>query len=245
MRNILAKIFALWAATVFILTMLIVLIPTTIIGLTKEPRRSQLFQRIIQVWMKVFFTLTGVRRKFVGKAHFKKGENYVVVCNHNSFLDPPLSSPGIPTANKTIAKIEMSRIPLFGIAYKRGSVLVNRKNEESRKASYGKMKEVLQMGMHMCIYPEGTRNKTTEPMQRFHDGAFRLAIDAGKPIIPSLIFNSRLVMPPDKGFYFWPHNVEMHFLSPVYPEDKSVVELREEVYEIMRDYYLRNAPKNR
>ena len=245
MKNILSKIFALWAALVFILTMLIVLIPTGFIGLAKEPKRSRLFQTLIQIWMKVFFTLTGVRRKFVGKSHFKKGENYVVVCNHHSFLDPPLSSPGIPTANKTIAKIEMSRIPLFGIVYKRGSVLVDRKNEESRKASYGKMKEILEMGLHMCIYPEGTRNKTAEPLQRFHDGAFKLAIDAGKAIIPSLIFNSRLVMPPDKGFYFWPHKVEMHFLPPIYPEGKSIAELRDEVHAIMKDYFIRNAAKSR
>src|SRR6185436_5631575 len=104
---------------------------------------------------------------------FKNGENYIVVCNHNSFMDVPLTTPFIPGPNKTIAKIEMAKIPLFGLIYQRGSVLVDRKNEESRKNSYIKMKDVLQMGMHMCIYPEGTRNKTTAPLQPFHNGAFR------------------------------------------------------------------------
>ena len=80
----------------------------------------------------------------------------------------------------------MAKIPLFGLIYKRGSVLVDRKSEESRKNSFVKMKEVLDMGLHMCIYPEGTRNKTTEPLQRFHNGAFKLAIDTGKPIFPQL-----------------------------------------------------------
>ena len=50
------------------------------------------------------------------------------------------------------------------------------------------MKKVLDMGLHMCIYPEGTRNKTDQPLKTFHDGAFRLAIDTRKAIIPGMIF---------------------------------------------------------
>ncbi|RYY96463.1 MAG: 1-acyl-sn-glycerol-3-phosphate acyltransferase, partial [Chitinophagaceae bacterium] len=191
LHYILARFLAFWAALVFVSTMLLALIPTIVIGLVPEPRRSRLFQTVIQVWMTVFFVLTGVRRSFRGREHFKKGENYVVVCNHRSYLDPPLSSPGIPTANKTIAKAEMARIPLFGIVYRRGSVLVDRKSEESRKASYNKMKDVLvRQGFHMCIYPEGTRNRSTETLLKFHDGAFKLAVETGKPVIPALLFHS-------------------------------------------------------
>lgn len=242
MKTFFARIFALWAALVFITTMLLFFIPIYCTGLWPEPRRSHQLQPVFQLWMKLFFTLTGVRRKFKGRHHFQKGENYVVVCNHHSFLDPPLSSPGIPGANKTIAKIELSKIPLFGLIYKRGSVLVNRKSEESRKASFGKMKEVLDMGLHMCIYPEGTRNKTSEPLQRFHDGAFRLAIATGKPIIPALIFHSNEVLPQDKGFYFWPHKVEMHFLPPVSSHHTTVAELKEEVFNLMKNYWIQELP---
>jgi 1-acyl-sn-glycerol-3-phosphate acyltransferase len=44
--------------------------------------------------------------------------------------------------------------------YRTGSILVDRKSETSRRDSFAKMKEALDMGLHMCIYPEGTRNKT-------------------------------------------------------------------------------------
>ena len=71
----------------------------------------------------------------------------------------------------------MAKIPLFGLIYKTGSILVDRKNEKSRRDSFIKMKEVLDMGLHMCIYPEGTRNTSSEPIKPFHDGAFRLAVD--------------------------------------------------------------------
>ena len=237
-KNILGRIFAFWALLVFISTMLVAILLAWIIGLWPEPRRSHLMQSVFSAWMSVFFFLTGVRRIFKGREHFKKGETYIVVCNHNSFMDPPLSSPGIPAANKTIAKVEMSRIPLFGVVYKRGSVLVDRKSEESRKQSYVQMKKVLDMGLHMCIYPEGTRNKTSEPLRPFHDGAFRLAVETGKAIIPAVLFYTKKVLPPNKSFFFWPHKVEMHFLPAVPSIGKTTQELKDEIFLLMKNYYM-------
>ena len=239
-KNVFGRVFALWALIVFVSTMLFAIILAWLIGLWPEPKRSRLMQSMFSGWMTIFFIFSGVRRRFVGRKHFKKGTAYVVVCNHNSFMDPPLSSPGIPGANKTIAKIEMSRIPLFGVVYKRGSVLVDRKSEESRKQSYAKMKRVLSMGMHMCIYPEGTRNKSGEPIQKFHDGAFRLAVESDKDIIPALLFHTAKVLPHNKTFYFWPHPVEMHFLPPVETAGKQPQELREEIHALMKDYYVKH-----
>jgi 1-acyl-sn-glycerol-3-phosphate acyltransferase len=95
------------------------------------------------------------------------------------------------------------------------------------------MKEVLNMGLTMCIYPEGTRNKTKEPLQRFHDGAFRLAAETGKDIVPAVIFGTKKVL-PRKPFFFWPHKVEMHFLTQVVVANKSSQDLKEEVFEAMR-----------
>ena len=190
--------------------------------------------------MKFFFVFSGVKRVFKGKENFKRDENYIVICNHNSFMDVPLASPGIPGANKTIAKVEMSRIPLFGTIYKSGSVLVDRKSEQSRKSSYLRMKEVLAIGLHMCIYPEGTRNKTKEPLQRFHDGAFRLAKDTQKSVIPAVIFYTNKVLPRNKTFYFWPHRVEMHFLPPISPENLTVEELKQKAFDVMKDYYVQH-----
>jgi 1-acyl-sn-glycerol-3-phosphate acyltransferase len=149
-------------------------------------------------------------------------------------MDVPLSCPGIPGANKTIAKIEMSKIPLFGIIYKRGSVLLDRSSDASRKQSYTDMKKVLELGMHMCIYPEGTRNKTDNPLKSFHDGAFRLSVDTGKSIIPCIIRGTRAMLPHDKKFYFWPGKASMQFLAAVSPADfNSSSELKEHIYALM------------
>jgi 1-acyl-sn-glycerol-3-phosphate acyltransferase len=242
-KNILGRIFAFWALLIFVPTMLIAFIPISIAGLWKEPKRTIIFQHSARVWMRIFFFLTGIRISIKGKHNFKKNENYVVVCNHNSFMDVPLTTPFIPGANKTIAKIEMAKIPLFGLIYKRGSVLVDRKSEESRKNSFVQMKAVMDMGLHMCIYPEGTRNKTNEPLQRFHNGAFKLAMDAGKPVLPAVIFNTAKVLPANKSFFFWPVKIKMHFLEPVPVGTQTMDELKEKVFALMRDYYLNNAGK--
>ncbi|MFL5772306.1 MAG: lysophospholipid acyltransferase family protein [Flavisolibacter sp.] len=236
-KEVLGRIFALWALIAFAGSMLLFFIPIWVTGFWKEPRKTVYVYAVFRVWMTFFFLLSGVRRIYKGRNNFKPVENYVVVCNHNSFMDVPLCSPGIPGPNKTIAKAEMAKIPLFGMVYKRGSVLVDRKSEESRRSSYLKMKEVLDNGLHMCIYPEGTRNKTNEPLQRFHDGAFRLATEAQKDIVPAVIFNTKKVL-PRKPFYFWPHPVEMHFLQPVSVKNKTTQQVKEEVYSIMKNYFL-------
>jgi len=240
-KNLLGRIFALWAVLMFVSTLLIIFLPMWITGIWKEPRRSYIMQRMFRGWMIVFFFLTGLRLRVRGKEHFQQGTNYIVVFNHNSLMDVPVSVPFMPGANKTIAKIEMARIPLFGIVYRRGSILVDRKREESRKMSYIKMKEVLEWGLHMCIYPEGTRNKTAQPLQRFHDGAFRLSFDSGKPILPAVIFNTAKVL-PRKIFFFWPSKIELHYLQPLSPGDFPSFEiLREHVFHVMKEHYVSNV----
>jgi 1-acyl-sn-glycerol-3-phosphate acyltransferase len=237
MKSILARILAVWAALMFVGTMLIVLIPIWATRFWPEPKRTDIMIRIARAWMAVFFLLSGLRLKIRGREHFAPGQNYVVVCNHRSMMDVPITSPGIPGANKTIAKASMAKIPLFGIIYKRGSVLVDRKSDASRKESYRTMRWVLDAGMHMCIYPEGTRNKTDKPLKEFHDGAFRLAAESGKPIMPTVILGTNKVLPSNKTFWFWPSKMEMHFLAPieVKPGDTAQV-LKEKAFRMMWDH---------
>jgi len=240
-KEIFARIWALYAATVFITTMLIFLVPFLLFCyFTKDPAKTIRFTAWSKIWIDSFLFLIASPLKIKGKENFVPGENYIVLCNHNSFMDVPITTPAIPGGNKTIAKIELSRIPLFGLMYKTGSILVDRKSDTSRKESLAKMKDVLNMGLHMCIYPEGTRNKTDQPLKSFHNGAFRLAVDTGKSIIPALIFNTRKVLPANKTFYAMPHKLEIHFLEPVAADEgETVEELRERVFGIMKEYYTR------
>jgi 1-acyl-sn-glycerol-3-phosphate acyltransferase len=240
--EIFGRVWALWGLVCFVVTMLIFLIPFFSAGyFLPEPTKTKRFISFSRVWMAVFLNLIRCPLTIRGREHFRPGETYIVVCNHSSLMDVPITSPGIPGGNKTIAKIEMAKVPVFGLLYKTGSVLVDRKSDASRRESFNRMKEVLDMGLHMCIYPEGTRNKTDQPLKSFHDGAFRLAVQTQKSIIPAVIFGSKRAFPPSKAFFLWPTKLSMHFLAPieVHATD-SIQELRERVFHIMKEYYLAN-----
>jgi len=235
------RLMAIWAMLSFMLSFLVIFIPAMMTWLIPDPKGQGIFIAIARLWMRIWLPLVGCPLKVKGKEHFQKGHTYIVTCNHNSLMDVPISCPFIPGPNKTIAKSSFVKVPLFGVYYMKGSVIVNRNSEESRRRSYDKMKAVLKKGMHMSVYPEGTRNRTNEPLKKFHDGAFRLATETGTAIIPAVIFNTRKVLPAGKGLFFCPHRLEMHFLAPVETANKTTDQLRDEVFRIMTDHYKGNS----
>ncbi len=243
-KNIFGRIWALWGIISFIITFLIVFIPSMLTYLVPGIKGQSMFISISKLWMRVWLNLVGCPLKVKGKENFKKNTAYIVTCNHNSLLDVPISCPFIPGANKTIAKKSFTKVPLFGWFYRKGSVLVDRKSEISRRKSFDEMKKVLAAGMHMSVYPEGTRNRSGEPLKKFHDGAFKLAVTTGNEIIPAVIFNTRKALPVNRFFYFIPHQLKMHFLEPVPVNGQTAEQLREKVFSIMKDYYVQYRIKN-
>ena len=239
-RNIFGFIWAIWALITFVSSLLIIIIPSMLTYLVKDPRGQDYFIRLSRLWMNIWLFLVGCPVTIRGREHFKKGETYVVVFNHNALLDVPLSAPYVPGPNKTIAEASFAKIPIFGWFYSKGSVLVDRKNEKSRSRSFEAMQQVLASGMHMCIYPEGTRNRTGKPLKPFYDGAFKLALASQKQIIPCVIKGTTDAMPIHKKFYLFPTRLSMQFLPPVSSTNVSVEELKEKVYNSMLEEYTRN-----
>lgn len=237
-KNTLGRIWAVWALSIFVISFLIILGPSLLTGIFPDPKGQDYFIKIAREWIRIWLFIIGCKLIVKGKEHFRKGETFIITCNHNSFMDPPLSSPFILGPNKTIAKSTFTKVPFFGWYYKRGGVMVNRKSDESRRKSYEDMKRVLKTGMHMCIYPEGTRNRTDNPLKPFYNGAFKLSVETGHAILPTVLFNTKKVLPPGKFLYGWPGKMEIHFLPPVSPNGLSPEELKEHVFNTMRDYYL-------
>ena len=239
-KNIAGRIWALWGIVSFIATFLLIFIPSMITYLIPDPKGQGIFIKISKLWMNSWLYLVGCPLTVNGKQHFKKGGVYIVTCNHNSMLDIPVSCPFIPGANKTIAKSSFIKVPLFGWFYRKGAVLVDRKSEVSRRQSFDSMKKVLSMGMHMSVYPEGTRNRSDEPIKKFHDGAFKLAISSGKEIIPAVIFNTKRALPVNRFFFFQPQRLRMDFLEAVPVDGQTTEQLRDKVFEIMKLHYTKH-----
>lgn len=239
-KNIFARIWAIWALALFIATLVIVIFFYAPCFFLEDPAKARWHRSVSRVWMIIYLNLIGCPLRIRGEENFKPGTNYIVVCNHNSLMDVPVSTPFMPRANKTIAKKSFTRIPIFGWIYSFGSVLVDRNSDASRRKSYEEMKKMLNIGLDMVIYPEGTRNRSDAPLKKFYGGAFRLASDTGRPILPAVLFHTRKVLPANKFFYLYPHKLEMHFLPAVESTGISSEELMDKIFRQMWDYYSAN-----
>ncbi len=237
--NVFGRLWSLWGLISFVLTFLLIFLPSMGSYLFKNYRKGQdYFIAVSRVWMWTWLRLIGCPVKVTGQQFFEPGETYVIVYNHNALLDVPLSAPFVPGGNKTIAKASFAKVPIFGWFYKRGSVLVDRNDDKSRVKSFEEMKRSLRAGMHMCIYPEGTRNRTNQPLKKFYDGAFKLAVDAQTKMIPCVISGTKQAMPIHKTFFLWPTALEMNFLPPVSPANMDAKELKDKVFQLMTAHYV-------
>jgi 1-acyl-sn-glycerol-3-phosphate acyltransferase len=119
---------------------------------------------------------------------------YVVVSNHESFADILLIS-HLPWEMKWLSKAELFRIPVMGwLMHLAGDVPVKRGFGPSAVEAMARCREVLSNRVSVMIFPEGTRSPTAELLP-FKDGAFRLAIDAGVPILPLALHGTGNALP--------------------------------------------------
>ncbi len=236
-KEIFGRIWAIWASIIFFPTLLVFVWPIWVSHYLPEPWGMRVFRGTTRLWMTIFLYAIGSPLRIYGRQNHGKHENYVVVSNHSSMMDIPAMTPFFPGPNKTIAKKSMASIPFFGVVYRKGSVLVDRGSDASRRKSYEDMKKVLlEANLDMVIYPEGTRNRTGKPLKEFYDGAFRLALDCKKDIIPVVMLYTATVLPPGKAFFIWPHPIEMHLLPPVATKGKTADMLKNEIFAQMWDF---------
>lgn len=111
---------------------------------------------------------------------------YVVVSNHESFSDILLLS-FLPWEMKWLSKAEIMRIPVLGWTMRlAGDIPIWRGKVDSARDAMAQALEVLKGRVSVMIFPEGTRSPNGE-MLPFKDGAFRLAIQAGVPVLPLVV----------------------------------------------------------
>jgi 1-acyl-sn-glycerol-3-phosphate acyltransferase len=138
---------------------------------------------------------------------------YVVVSNHESFVDILLIS-HLPWEMKWLSKAELFRLPFLGwLMWLAGDIPVKRGFGPSALEAIAKCREVLANRVSVMIFPEGTRS-TTADLLPFKDGAFRLAIDAGVPILPLAVSGTGTAL-PKHGWRFGRSVAEVRVLEPI------------------------------
>ncbi len=162
--------------------------------------------------------LAGVRPEVIGLDRLDPRATYIFMSNHVSNLDPPLLIPLIPRRTSVLVKRELFRIPILGRAMRMASlVAVDRRNRDAAIASLRAAADVVRAGLHLTIFPEGTRSRDGRLLP-FKKGPFYLAMDTGVPIVPVTILHTERLWPKGKMFVR-PGTATLIFHPPIRPAD--------------------------
>ena len=140
----------------------------------------------------------GVKIVLRGLEKLRPGQNYIFMANHVSNLDPPILIPSIPGRCSVLVKKELFRTPILGTGMRQADLVpVDRRDREAAIESVRGAIEVLRKGLHMVIYPEGTRSSDGRLLP-FKKGPFHLAMDSGVPIVPVTMLGTFESWPRDR-----------------------------------------------
>jgi 1-acyl-sn-glycerol-3-phosphate acyltransferase len=204
-------------------------------------RISWLGYTFLAIWSWVFSMLTFIRYEFQGRENFRKGQSYIYVSNHTSFLDLPGLAMFIPGEFRPLAKKELLKIPVFGLIARGATVIVDRSSGESRKRSLDKLKKTLAEGISILLFAEGTQNRSKEVLQPFKDGAFRLAIDTQMPVLPMVVIGAGPLMPPGT-INLRPGLIKIVVGSEISTAGMTeTIALKNHTFEVMKDMIVKNS----
>ena len=160
--------------------------------------------------------LVGVKINLRGLEHLQPGQNYIFMSNHVSNLDPPILVPSIPGRCSVLVKKELFRVPVFGTGMRLGELVpVDRGDREAAIESVRFAIGVLRKGLHMVVFPEGTRSSDGR-LQPFKKGPFHLAMDSGVPVVPVTMLGTYECWPKTR-FALRPGTATVVFHPPIDP----------------------------
>src|SRR6476620_4247793 len=195
-------------------------------------------------WADTWCALAFIFHKNIYLEKPKKGQSYIFVANHISYLDSALIPKTFRHPIRALGKVEMAKVPVFGFIYKNAIVTVDRSSAENRAKSVLLLKSILRKGISVLVFPEGTFNMTHKPLKEFYDGAFRIAIETQTPIKPVLLLNSYDRMHYNSIFSLNPGKSRSVFLQEISVDGltvKDVVALKNKVFEMMKKELIRRG----
>jgi 1-acyl-sn-glycerol-3-phosphate acyltransferase len=137
----------------------------------------------------------GIRVEISGLEHVPVGQSCIFMSNHVSNLDPPVIVPLLPGRSSVLLKKELMSIPILGLAMRMAKfVPVERGHKrDAAKASVSAAADALRSGLHIMVFPEGTRSLDGR-LATFKKGPFFLAHETRAPIVPIAISGTERMM---------------------------------------------------
>ncbi len=150
------------------------------------------------------------------QVELKPHHRYIIMCNHTSVYDIPLSYLAFPQASiRMLAKKELSRIPFFGRAMRNaGFPFIDRKNRDQAIKDLEHASQMMEDGIVLWIAPEGTRSATGE-LKPLKKGGFITAIQSKSTIIPLTITGAHKILTKETGQLTLHQDVELHIGKPI------------------------------
>lgn len=168
----------------------------------------------------------GIRIEVTGLQNVPTGCSCIFMSNHVSNLDPPVELPLLPGRCSVLLKKELMSIPILGRAMRMAKfVPVERGHRrDAAKMSVEAAADALRSGLHIVVYPEGTRSLDGR-LSTFKKGPFFLAQETQAPIVPIALSGTQTMM--RKGSYaIRPGLARLQVLPAIEP---SKYETREEL----------------
>jgi 1-acyl-sn-glycerol-3-phosphate acyltransferase len=159
----------------------------------------------------------GIRIEVMGLENVPAGRPCIFMSNHVSNLDPPVLIPKLPGRCSVLLKKQLMNIPILGHAMRLAKfVPVERGGKrDSAQASVAAAAEALRSGLHIMVYPEGTRSRDGR-LQPFKKGPFYLAMETQAPVVPIAISGTERMMRKGSAA-ITPGVVRVQFLPAVEP----------------------------
>lgn len=166
----------------------------------------------------------GIKIEIRGFENIPPDRSCIFMSNHVSNLDPPVMIPLLPGRSSVLLKKELMNIPILGRAMRMAKfVPVERgSRRDAAKASVEAAAEALRSGLHIVVYPEGTRSRDGR-LSTFKKGPFFLAQETQGPIIPIALSGTQTMM--RKGSYaIAPGLARIQLLPVIEPSDYATRE---------------------
>jgi len=163
----------------------------------------------------------GIRVHQHGLHNLEPGQNYLICLNHVSLLDTPVLVQSVPIFARSFQDAVQFKIPLYGgFVRVMGQVPVSRNDKALNQRAHEQALAMLRAGDSFAVFPEGHRTRDGR-LGRFFPGAFRLAIEAGVPVLPVCSRGLRDLC-PHKEWRFRPGRVDVLFGVPLSTEELSL-----------------------
>jgi 1-acyl-sn-glycerol-3-phosphate acyltransferase len=122
-------------------------------------------------------------------------QNYVYMANHASLIDTPALFAYLPYQFRIMAKKHLFYFPFMGWhLWTAGNFPIDQSDARKTARSLKAVIEGVRAGKSLAVFPEGTRSPDGN-LQEFKQGAFKIALRAGVPIVPVTIIGTSKLLP--------------------------------------------------